>query len=1193
MKKHFLLACSTVVALLMTACAEEELSKGQGGNVVTFDVGVPQMSTRAVGDGFTANRLYWGVYDHNGVLLTEISNTDADAKEDMPFEGTGKVSLTLAQDKSYSIIFWAANADNSMCAVDWDGRTMSVSPAEANQESYDAFCAYEVIDNVSGYMTREVKLYRPFAQLNIGTADYDKAAASGLTVENTKVVIEGLPTKYNFVDGTTEGNSTFTYGYPDPVVDVRGDIDGDGTKEVFPVEDDTYDYLAMNYALVAKGKDQGLVTVTFTYLDDDQQEHERTYSSVPMQRNWRTNIYGNILTSEADFTVTIEPEFADAHDIKVWDGKTVEEPAVETNDEGEFSALVTKGSQLAYIAQMVNGSGSSTRSDSETEVDYSKVNIKLGANIDLGNELWTPIGTSDKHFEGTLDGDGFTISNLNIVEDEAKEGKAYIGLFGYAKNVTIKNLTIENVNINIPCLDIDHSQGHIGAVAGSLEGTSTIENVTVKGDIKVYATQDANGASRVAVVAGGNAYGDVTMKNVHVKANEGSSLIANNNTGALAGQLQGKMYFENCSSNIDVTVNKFFAGGLIGIAAGDSKFVNCHTTGDVAVVAGREGRANDHYRVGGIAGGWADGKEKVCTLENCSYEGNISGKNADGSVAESLDYDGYVGRGYTLTNCAGSKVIIDGKGYVQAFDKVYGIYIVDGKYVADNQEELQTIIDNTPEGDITIVLASNIAGDVTILQKENINLTIDGNGNKYNGAITVNGNARANGTETLTFKNINFDAADATEKFTFISAPSKINNKYNYSHNVTIENCTFTGNYPEAAEVGSANFTGTYNFVMKNCTATKMHSILQIQSCDNTVLVEGVTATDCKNGISFGNTAYPTLKNSTINAAEYGVRADGNASRGNLVVESTAITANTPIFVRKITTDSYAVKLDESTTLTTNANYHVVFSGKSDDETLEFPTGKYTLEGCKTNYKVYPAVPGVVYDAAGLEAALKDENVTEIKLAPYTFGGTFVMRSGVTIMSADEDNMPTVGCINLNGADNVTLKNINFDAANAVMGCDGKGKGKQYANIITGDATNKPDKGAWNLVIDGCTFTGTFANGGASIAFTDQNRVSGASGNVTIQNCIFDTKKAYYNIYGHYTGNGGNGYGDFVIENNIFKTAFTQGRPVYLGRYASSTPVVVKGNTFKTVASLDNAVYVQDHSNYGVSVAAENNTFAE
>ena len=349
------------------------------------------------------------------------------------------------------------------------------------------------------------------------------------------------------------------------------------------------------------------------------------------------------------------------------------------------------------------------------DIDLSAIAPATRAAVVASN--WTPVGTSEKPFTGVFDGNGYTIKNLALVESEAKEGKAYIGFFGYAEDATIKNVTFENVYINIPCLDIDHSQGHIGAVAGSLEGTSTIENVTVKGDIQVYATQTANGASRVAVVAGGNTYGDVTMKNVHVIANEGSYLTANNNTGALAGQLQNKMYFENCSSNINVTVNKFFAGGLVGIAAGDSKFVNCHTTGDVAVVAGREGRHNDEYRVGGIAGGWADGKTKVCTLENCSYTGNVSGTNADGSVAAPLDYMGYVGRGYTLTNCAGSKVVIDGKAFIQAYNNVYGVYYYEGAIVDVNG--------------VKAIIYSIADDDIKAVSIEELNL----NGKNYSNAI--------------------------------------------------------------------------------------------------------------------------------------------------------------------------------------------------------------------------------------------------------------------------------------------------------------------------------------------------------------------------------------------------------------------------------------------------------------------------
>ena len=395
---------------------------------------------------------------------------------------------------------------------------------------------------------------------------------------------------------------------------------------------------------------------------------------------------------------------------------------------------------LMAVATELSNSGSMEDVEIELTRDIDLSELVLTRSAVASN--WEPFGTSEKPFTGTFDGNGYTIKNLALVETEAKEGKAYIGFFGYANNATIKNVTFENVYINIPCLDIDHSQGHIGAVAGSLEGTSTIENVTVKGDIKIEATPDANGASRVAVVAGGNAYGNVTIKNVHVVANEGSYLKANNNTGAIAGQLQGKTVYENCSSNIDVTVNKFFAGGIVGLAGTNDKFINCHTTGNIAVVAGRAGRANDHYRVGGIAGGWADGKTNVLTLENCSYTGTISGKNSDGSVAEVLDYMGYVGRGYTLTNCEGSKVIIDNLCFVQVGNAApygnYNVTTVDGNAVIkiSTAEELN----NLKATNAYVVLMADIDFGGAAMTKP-IELwkdsTFDGNGHKISNVGTA------------------------------------------------------------------------------------------------------------------------------------------------------------------------------------------------------------------------------------------------------------------------------------------------------------------------------------------------------------------------------------------------------------------------------------------------------------------------
>ena len=761
---------------------------------VTIQVGLPQEATRAAGNdsgiGAIGNidlvddwdiRYILEVYDAGGRLAKErMVNRESE-------NTSTSFALRLVPGRDYKFVVWAdfipqsqeGNGDYHYNTTSLANVTLSDNSCQhPMDESRDAYTEAVVIKEFDAKSTVDLTLTRPFAKMRVVTTDMNElySKLTYVTVHyttdiytafdaiNEKVVEDSLAAKV--CKGANYRNQDFIYA------DEANSKDGKMTL----------------YADYFFGAKDGKIHFTMDVKDETGFEIPQAVfnTDIPVQRNFLTTIQGPILTDPNNITVTIDSDFAGEKVVDIWDGesKTEIEPAF--NENGETEYVVNSASELAWLADFVNGLAASTFA---TRAGNEPVHFVLNADIDLDNMPWTPIGTSENNFVGTFDGNGHSIKNLNIVETEAKEGKAYMGFLGYANNATIKNVTFENVYVNVACLDIDHSQGHIGAVAGSLEGTSTIENVTVKGDITVYATQTANGASRVAVIAGGNAYGNVTMKNVHVKANEGSSLIANNNVGALAGQLQGKMVFENCSSNINVTANKFFAGGLVGIAAGDSYIKNCHTTGDVAVVAGREGRHNDEYRVGGIAGGWADGKTKVFTLEGCTYTGKVSGKNSDGTVAEPLDYAGYVGRGYTLTNCAGSKVIIDGVEYVQKYDNVYGVYTINGLTPVATADELVAALEAN-EGvlfmnDIKIEPAkmSNAYGTTGINVKygQTINgngftLNIKGAGGTWDSGINTTGGLIKNLTVTGSFRGI------------------FINHTSDHSEKVVLENVTIGGN---------------------------------------------------------------------------------------------------------------------------------------------------------------------------------------------------------------------------------------------------------------------------------------------------------------------------------------------------------------------------------------------------------------
>ena len=717
MKKFLLLA---TMVLGVVSCMKDQSFEANlvgDGNFV-LSVALPDDATRAAGTDSAKGAVDNGVlgeydvrytlevYDANGDLAKEAQHTVKAT--------TTSFELRLIPGRHYRFVVWAdfvkEGVDPYYNVADLTDVTLT-GTHNAMNESRDAYTAvFNTAEDgdkqaFTSASTIAMTLTRPFAKLRVVTNDMNEiySKLTEATVEYTTEVY----TAFNAL--------TAEAGKPEPI-----------TEKVAVLNNDAYKYTnETGTAKMTLFADYlfGTVDGTVKFSMDIKDESGYTIptiqfnTNIPVERNHLTTIYGPILTDFNKVTVTIDDDFAQPE----FEYIVEEDPAT-----GVVSAVAKTVDGLVAIATDINNGELA-----------ANTNVSLGGDIDLSDNTytrslvsnWTPIGTSENPFTGTFDGRGYSIKNLVLVEDEAKEGKAYIGFFGYAKDATIKNVTFENVYINIPCLDIDHSQGHIGAVAGSLEGTSTIENVTVKGDIKVYATQDANGASRVAVIAGGNSNGNVTMKNVHVIANEGSYLTANNNTGALAGQLQGKMVFENCSSNINVTVNKFFAGGLVGIAAGDSTFTNCHTTGDVAVVAGREGRHNDEYRVGGIAGGWADGKTKVCTLVNCSYTGKVSGKNADGAVAEPLDYAGYVGRGYTLANCEGSKVVIDGTEYIQVGNAApYGVYTVN--VPVSTAEELKDALAKGNgvifKNDITVAATKGGYNKAGILQDKA--QTINGNG---------------------------------------------------------------------------------------------------------------------------------------------------------------------------------------------------------------------------------------------------------------------------------------------------------------------------------------------------------------------------------------------------------------------------------------------------------------------------------
>lgn len=320
MKRYLKTITAVVLAALTTAACQKEnfgdaTPAGQEVDV-TLDLLAPQIGTKSYGDGTTAKTVYVHVYqqDDKG-NLTYIQPAAEGASLKTPSQSltlnglNATYSTRLVTGQTYTFVFWA-QADKAPYTYDTDAKTITVNYASAkgNDESRDAF--YNVLPNVEikGAYTASVQLARPFAQLNFGAADYEEAKAAGLTVTDATVTLTHAATSLNLLDGTTTGDKTVTFASAALPADPNAILTAGGKD---------YKYVAMDYVLVGKSaKTLSDVTLTLTTTGTQSTTPKFTYSNVPLQANYRTNIVGNLFTSPAEVNITVDYAFdTPAHNV--------------------------------------------------------------------------------------------------------------------------------------------------------------------------------------------------------------------------------------------------------------------------------------------------------------------------------------------------------------------------------------------------------------------------------------------------------------------------------------------------------------------------------------------------------------------------------------------------------------------------------------------------------------------------------------------------------------------------------------------------------------------------------------------------------------------------------------------------------------------------------------------------------------
>ena len=203
---------------------------------------------------------------------------------------------------------------------------------------------------------------------------------------------------------------------------------------------------------------------------------------------------------------------------------------------------------------------------------------------------------------------------------------------------------------------------------------------------------------------------------------------------------------------------------------------------------------------------------------------------------------------------------------------------------------------------MTVTLLADIEGYSIVHQKAGLNLTIDGDGHTLQGQIIIDGDGRASGTETLTIKNVKFEDDNShfcpgTDAFVIVPSTKDANKpyttgKYNYAHNITVKDCSFSGMYGNTVAFKSNSGAGAYNVTLDNLTGTNLHSLAQFTGTTGATITN-CTVTNAESAVNVnGGTGDYIISDNTFNVSDtgYGVRIK-NSSTANAVLSANSISA--------------------------------------------------------------------------------------------------------------------------------------------------------------------------------------------------------------------------------------------------------------------------------------------------------------
>ena len=389
-------------ALVMASCSQDDMLKapqGEGNYNVTVKLPSDGVTTRALGNGLTADNLYMAVYDAdngNTFIYKDLGITFGGQLETT-------VSLNLATGKQYTIAFFALSpqaANDQVYNFDPEGGILEVkyenmTSAGNLADAYDCFYRCYPTDVISGNMqTETIELYRPVAQVNWGTNDLiQPAIADNFGASGEYIQASLNTTAYNKMNLMTS----------DVVADATVPVNLQNwtapTEEAFPV--DGYDYVAMEYMLAPK-EESAVYDLTLNVSNAGKPgatalANDIVVSSAPVQANFRTNIYGNLLSDNVSFEVVKDPDWGTPdYNFDIIDGKQYK--VIASDDQ---TSIRLGGNMILHGDYAYTGT---------SDGSYLMINQNTDLNLN-GYELSS---TKPGQYDATMTIGGTSVSNVTL-----------------------------------------------------------------------------------------------------------------------------------------------------------------------------------------------------------------------------------------------------------------------------------------------------------------------------------------------------------------------------------------------------------------------------------------------------------------------------------------------------------------------------------------------------------------------------------------------------------------------------------------------------------------------------------------------------------------------------------------------------------------------------------------------------------